>query len=375
MTITPVATLQEAMEAARARHGAGALEEARGMYLRILRAAPNNPEALTLLASIAYQLDDDQGGAALAGRATAAYRKLLLGARADAQFDSGLRAALANLLLSQGRHAEAEAVIARVRLPFNPVRATIEEFETRRRLGRKNGLPGILVNALPKSASESIWNRLAEGLGIAQGHISLGLFPDCMTIPSRARELARGGMSAKEHLAATPYNLGALSAAGIDRVLVHVRDPRQAMLSWAYFLRDDVSRRLLAPLWRKTTPRAAFMGRPLGEQLDWHIDHYLPLAIDWIAGWREAKRAGSGGIAVTIATFEEFKADPDAYFARALDFFAINHNAFTHDAGAEAVHLRKGSVDEWREVLGEEQRGRAWRKIPRELAEAFGWQP
>jgi tetratricopeptide (TPR) repeat protein len=371
MTTTPAMTLQEAMAAARDRHAAGALEEARGMYLRILRAAPNNPEALTLLASIAYRLDDDQGAAALVGRAAAVYRGLLLGA----QSDGGLRAALANLLLSQGRHGQAEAVIARATLPFNPVRASPEEFATRRRLGREKGLPGILVNALPKSASESIWNRLAEGLGIAQGHISLGLFPDCMTIPSRARELARGGISAKEHLAATPYNLGALSAAGIDRVLVHVRDPRQAMLSWAYFLRDDVSRRLLAPLWRKTTPGAAVMERPLGEQLDWHIDHYLPLVIDWITAWREVERTKPGGLAVTIATFEAFKADPDAYLARALDFFAIDHNAFSGDAGAEAVHLRKGSIDEWREILGEEQRDRAWRKIPREMAEVFGWQP
>ncbi|MCH7911263.1 MAG: hypothetical protein IIB38_16815, partial [Candidatus Hydrogenedentes bacterium] len=91
------------------------------------------------------------------------------------------------------------------------------------------------------------------------------------------RELGQGGVSAKEHLPATRHNLATLAQAGVDRVVLHLRDPRQSLLSWAHFLEGDVRKRLLAPIWRKTTPRAGFFRQPLAAQIDWHIDHYLPI--------------------------------------------------------------------------------------------------
>ncbi len=364
-------TLEQAMDAARRAQAAGALDRARSMYEEILRFAPERADALSMLASIAFQEDRPDEAAALVDRAIAVYRRMLIGAPNN----GGLRAALANLLLARERGAEAEAVIARALLPFNPVRASPAEFEARRRAGRERGLPGMVINALPKSASESIWNKLANGLGIAQGHITIGLFPDCLVVPHRARELARGGMAAKEHLPPTPHNLEALARAGLDRIVVHVRDPRQATLSWAHFLEGDVRKRLLAPLWRKTSPEAAFFRRPFAEQLDWHIDHYLPIALRFIESWVEVAEARPHGLRVKLLDFETFKTDPDAYFDAFLDFYGIDRSLFRRDAEAETVHLRAGRIDEWREALSPEQAARAWAHIPPALAERFAWTP
>ncbi|MFQ5783634.1 MAG: tetratricopeptide repeat protein [Alphaproteobacteria bacterium] len=364
-------TFEEAMGLARSRQGAGALEEARAIYEHILRLAPDQPDALTMLASIGFQRGDDAAATGRVDAAIAAYRRMLL----DAPDNHALRGALANLLLARDRRAEAEAVIARATLAFNPVRASRQEFDRRRRQGRARGLPGILINALPKSASESIWNKLAEGLGLAQGHISLGLFPDCLVIPYRARELGRGGMAAKEHLPATRHNLAALARAGVVRMIVQLRDPRQATLSWAHFLEGDVRKRLLAPLWRKTSPAAAFFRKPFADQLDWHIDNYLPLALRFIESWAEASERRPHGLAVKLLAFETFKADPDAYFDALLDFYGIDRDLFRRDAEAEIVHLRKGAVDEWRQVFSPEQAARAWERIPPALARRFDWAP
>jgi len=354
---------------ARDRHAAGDLAQARSLYEAALRLVPRQPDALTLLASLAYQEGDEARGARLADAAIDAYRQMLLGAPNN----HPLRAALANLLLARERGGEAVAVIARALLGIYPVRAEAADHDARRRRARARGLPGIVINALPKSASESIWNKLAEGLALAQGHISIGLFPDCLVVPYRARDLARGGLAAKEHLAATAANLQALDRAGIKRIVIHLREPRQATLSWAHFLEGDVRKRLLAPLWRKTTPPAGFFAKPFGAQLDWHINHYLPLAMTFIDDWVTAAEAGA--IEVAFLDFETFRTDADGYFDRLLAFYEIDPAGFARDAKAETIHLRKGAIDEWRSVFTPAQRTRAWEKIPDALADRFGWRP
>ena len=78
----------------------------------------------------------------------------------------------------------------------------------------------------------------------------------------------------------------------------------------AHFLEGDVRKRLLAPLWRKTSPAAAFFDEPFEVQLDWHIDHYLPIAARFIEQWIDASAAPDCGVAVKFLTFEAFKDDP-----------------------------------------------------------------
>ena len=364
-------TFAHAMDEARRRQQAGELGGARAIYRQLLELEPNQPDALTMLASIAYQTDQVEQAVALIERAIAEYRRRLsAGPRNHA-----LRAALANLLLARERPAVAEAVIGKADLPLRPIRSTHDEFESRRGHGRHAGLPPILINALPKSASESIWNKLANGLNMAQAHISVGLFPDCLVVPHRARELGRGGIIAKEHLPATAHNLKTLADSGVGRVVVHVRDPRQSLLSWAHFLEGDVSKRLLAPIWRKTTPRAGFFREPLATQIDWHIDNYLPIVIQFIAEWAAARDDEKTGVSIHFKTFEEFRIDPSGYFEGVLDFYDIDHGLYAPEAEAEVIHLRKGALDEWRESFTPAQCKRAWNLIPAALADEFGWSP
>ena len=362
-------TSSQAMDEARRRHLAGDLAGARTLYRQLLEVEPHQPDVLTMLASIAYQSAEDAAGADMVEQAIAEYRRRL---SINPSHDA-MRAALANLLLARQRPAVAEAVIGKAALGLRPMRSTRDEFEQRRRHGRDAGLPPILINALPKSASESIWNKLANGLNIAQAHVSIGLFPDCLAVPHRVRELGQGGVSAKEHMPASRHNLRSLAEAGVDRVVVHIREPRQSLLSWAHFLESDVSKRLLAPIWRKTTPRAEFFRRPFATQIDWHIDHYLPIVIRFIEEWVAARDDDSSGVSVRFLTFEEFRTDPSGYFEAFLDFYGIDQGLFAPDAEAEVVHLRKGALDEWRDCFTPEQADRAWGLIPAALADEFCW--
>lgn len=376
ITQKPAPSVQQTLVEAKRLQGQGRLSAAKQLYEDILRRMPGQPDALTFLASIAYQLGREQDGDALLDAAIESYAVILAHGQAHGpQSGDALRAARVNLLLARGRQAEAEREIAEPRLPINPIRATPEDFEQRLSSARARGLPGILLNSLPKSASESIWNKLAEGLGMAQGHVSLGLFPDCCLFPHRVGLLAQGGLIAKEHIPATPHNLDSLAACGIRKLVLNLRDPRQASLSWAHFVKSDVSMRLLAPIWRKIVPPRQVLDSDFPLLLDWVIERYLPLSLTWIAGWTEEMARGDAAtVRVHAARFETFREDPVTYFSELLDFLEIERAAFSLTATAETVHLRRGATDEWRSVFSPAQAERAWSKIPAALAAFWGWQ-
>ena len=359
------------MDLARRRHQAGALADAKELYRLIMESQPNNTEAMTLMASLLYREGADQDAAELLDRAIELYANTV---RMQGN-SASVVAPLVNLLLARDRGFEAEARTQSLDFPVLPVRATQEAFESRRRAAIAAGRQAMLITTVPKSASESIWNKLAEGLSLGQCHLSLGLFPDCCLLPSRVRFAASGGLIVKEHIAATAHNRKTLVEYGLDRLVVHLRDPRQALLSWVHFVRDDVSQRLLAPLWRKIVPPSDVFSRSLEAQLDWGIDHYLPHLIDFVRDWAAADEDPESGLRVHFASFERFRLDPEGYIDGVLAFYDIDKAAFRQDSEAEVVHLRKGLIDEWREVFTPAQKERAWSLIPDEMAERHGWTP
>ncbi|MGI9500484.1 MAG: tetratricopeptide repeat protein, partial [Geminicoccaceae bacterium] len=363
-----------ALASAAAKQEAGNLVEAAHLYERILSRIPQQPQALTMRASIAYQQGRDQAGDRYLDHAIDALTLALDEMPAQAPEHAGL----ANLLLARDRTTEAMRRLAAVDLPLKPVRATAADFHTRCARARLAMRPSILMVTMPKSASESLWNILAGGLDLGQCHVSIGLFPNCGLVPSRLRQMALGGVVAKEHIRPDPSNLAMLADAGIDRALVHVRDPRQAVLSWAHFVRNDVSRRMLAPIWRRIVPPAGVLQRDLDHVIDWCLDHYLPLLVDFVQGWHRLDRnptPGRGGISIRCLTFERFVADRDGYLADLLDFYGLGSFNEAAVEQAATIHWRRGQIGEWRRVFTTDQRRRATNALPAALGEHFGWAP
>ena len=345
---------------------AGRVPEAHAFLSRLANAVPGHPDVLGLLAVARYRTGHDAEGDVAADQAIAALERHV----AAMPDDTSRRAQLANLLLARDSADRAEAHLPRLDLPFNPIRMAADAFETRRQAAATRHRSVLVLASMPKAASETIWHRLATGLGLAQGHVSLGLFPHCRLLPCRLESGA--GVMAKEHVRPAPFNLAALQAAGIDRVLVHVRDPRQALLSWAHFVRDDVSRRLNGPLWRTTVPPVSVLEGPMAALIDWCIDHYLPHLVAFIDGWAAVRDQADAPVRVEILTFEAFLADPAAYLRRALAFWGIDAGSFDVEAEAGDIHRRRGALDEWRTVFSPAQVDRATRALSPATAAIIG---
>jgi len=360
----PNALLQTAIQT----HQAGERARARSLYERVLTMAPRHPVALQMLAAVEYLDGNDVRAEAYRDTALTSYRE------AVEQYPDATppRAGYVNLLLAAGRVREAEQHAPHLALDLNPYRHTVAEFNRRRHAAHDAGHPPICINTIPKSASESIWNRLADRLDMAQCHVSIGLFPNCTAVPFRVAELGAGGICTKEHLAPTAFNVQTLVQSGVTRIVLHLRDPRQVALSWAHFVRDDVSATPLGPLWRDTCPPASVLNGDFAGLLDWCVDHYLPLVVDFIRGWQAIDADPASGLSVLFTTFESFVADPEAYLSSVLSFYGLDAGDAAATA-SEDVHLRSGRTEEWRSVLSSEQQRRARATIGADILDAFAW--
>lgn len=236
------------------------------------------------------------------------------------------------------------------------------------------GLPPILFIAMQKSASEFIRDSLMSVLDLPLIYASVGTIPADRFIPSALRQLARGGAICRTH-AGGIGELSGVAEAGIDRAVVHVRDPRQVTLSWVQMMRrlSPAGHVYSAPMYDPPVPQA-FPGWDFREQVAWALTHYLPGQVSWAAQW--AKVADHAPpLKILMTSYESFRRDRIGYFRQLLDFLGIrgvDATAFVAEDRSRIRNFRSGKIDEWKTVLSQEQRDAAWQTMA-PVAPHFGW--
>ncbi len=231
----------------------------------------------------------------------------------------------------------------------------------------------ILFNTLPKSGSVYVARSLAEGLGLPLVTISHGTFPTDLIDLSQLKQFSEGNAVCQSHLDGSDVNVRML-ARYCPRVVVHVRDPRGAMLSWVHHLLR-LEREAQHDLLLTAEPQvpSGFSAWSMQEQLDWGIDAYLPLCVRWVEQWVEAE--AQGRLKVCFTTYERFASDADGFVRSLLTFFGIDGSRFEQRAVEKTIanNFRSGEPDQWKRVLTKEQLQRAETLIPASLCERFEW--
>src|SRR5271170_1728898 len=152
-------------------------------------------------------------------------------------------------------------------------------------------LPPILINTMPKSGSIYLTRTIANSLEIEYSLRSLasGVFPTYAMIPTALERFRCGNVVRQEHFDASPTNL-AICERYVDRMVLHVRDPRQATLSWTHHFNRLLA---LSPNGEHGTthqPPDDFCRWPFHNQIDWHIDHHLVSLVTWLRQWMSVER-------------------------------------------------------------------------------------
>lgn len=243
----------------------------------------------------------------------------------------------------------------------------------RTELRRKEKLPAMFLITLPKSASEYIMHAFLNGLRIERRHLSSNIhIPNDLIVMDNLRnahDINKGqGFLAKEHLTAHPYNVYLLNRT-FPRWVVHIREPRQALLSWHHYMIK--ARKHILPF---NVPNH-YYNLPFKEQLDWQIENFLPFLTQWIADWIELTDHPNFKYKILLTTFEEFVQNSSKFFHKILNFYKINPAEFTPPAPPQwGVNLyRSGKIDEWKTVFSNEQKQKASQIIPHHLKTRFNW--
>jgi tetratricopeptide (TPR) repeat protein len=241
--------------------------------------------------------------------------------------------------------------------------AVISECIATREESIRKGLPSAVLISMGKSASIAVGNIFSSGYRMPS-------FAYCLThlrvIDSWARDYARGGACYVTHLDPSRDAVQRLKAAGLNKIIVHVRDPRQALVSLVHHF-DRYPDQLVQ--YRSTTDG--------GHAVSQRAMNVLPLyavSIDWIKGWLDLEPE----IDVLFSTFEDFVKDRKAFVDRYLEFHGGDRAYFDwNDAFGEHTgiddHFRSGRTDEWREVFSREDAEYLTSLLPLRIKERFGW--
>jgi hypothetical protein len=112
------------------------------------------------------------------------------------------------------------------------------------------------------------------------------------------------------------------------------------------------------------------------RQLDWSVRNYMPGQLEWLEDWMSAVNGGPP-IPILVTRFEDFARDQRVFFRRISEFLAISEirvPSLRWQSAAALRNCRRGSIDEWRDVLTAKQMSLFQDRVE-PLCRHFGWEP
>lgn len=238
----------------------------------------------------------------------------------------------------------------------------------------------IIFNTIPKSGSVYIATTLKDSLGYTNTALSASYFPRDVINFSKADSFFKNkSMISQDHFDSSKVNIQWLTKY-TDRMVIHLRDPRQVLLSWVHNMNwikkngwDDLLY-MVTP-----TPPSEYYKWKLSKQIDWNIENFLPEVVAWMNAWLEFKEqedAKDNGFKILLTTYDDFLSDDIGFYNKVLDFYEIPREQFVYKPAekTETTHFRKGDVNEWRKVLTQAQKDRVNEIVPLALLQKFGWE-
>jgi tetratricopeptide (TPR) repeat protein len=232
--------------------------------------------------------------------------------------------------------------------------------------------PALLFALLPKSAGTSLSHAIEQCTGIAHGNAvattDRDYFPNSRISRKAFCAAIRYPVRLHTHIRATDSNLEILNKSGIAQVLVHVRDPRQAFVSYYFHSKNGMG------LVRNRYANRSFDSLDDQGKFRWFMEFYYPKFINWIMEWVQVENNISRySFSLKITTFEDMLKTGQVSLVKDIcDFYGISPK---YSIVEQKHRFRKGAVDEWRSVIPDTYHATLSQMIPPVLIERFGWKP
>ena len=257
--------------------------------------------------------------------------------------------------------------------------------------GRDIPLPPVLVIALPKSGSVYLQRALRRTLRVPVHHIASGGMSGASFRHDDLCRFGRGNVVSREHLQPRAFSLKVLARHGIKRAVLHIRDPRAAIISWTRHMdRLLASRGLRAvELTCEATMPDAYQAWSFQRRLHWQVENRMPIFVRWIEDWL-ALAETSRDVVLMVTDYAELAHDGRKLITRILEFNGIDYdpewislpstcygknNIYSMlDARRATSHWSSDArIPLWAQQMPREILRAANGAVPARLCDRFGW--
>jgi Sulfotransferase domain len=253
----------------------------------------------------------------------------------------------------------------------------IDFLQDRAYPARGRSFPPILINTLPKSGSKFILRALQRTLQVDDIRILYGgLTRAGLSEPNLIR-FAAGNRICQEHLPPEQHIVAGLELRA-PRMVLHVRDPRAALVSWVHHVNTIYRKGHIVAILQGVEQRLPedYFERAIPDQLAWQVDHFLPTTTRWISGWMDIIDQQSDKLQILLTRYEDLSGDSDALLMRILAFYGIDcpqEWLYRQDPKVGKWNYRAGTKEDWRAAYSPELLARASAMIAPRERERFGW--
>ena len=245
----------------------------------------------------------------------------------------------------------------------------------------KNGL--IILNTMPNCGSRFVQDHIARALQCEILGGSGGTFPNGKFIPEILNifQTQEKLVMQKCHNHANLENIATLKDAGIKKIAIMTRDPRQVVVSWMNHLERHFGHAYLGKL-RCDLP-LDYESFITTEKNDWIAKKYFLNFVEFAESWWEVsqdeRKKSNPDIEVYFSDHADLKRNGMSVVNSILRFFGFSKKVLTIEKKGGSVHgFRKASSNEFQKVLSQEVQNWMWSEMQnspkrRAVCNFFGW--
>ena len=230
----------------------------------------------------------------------------------------------------------------------------------------------IFLIAMSKSASSFLSDSLPKGLNINYlPNVTGGAEPNFLLNQSMIEIVYKKNLFADTHAICNDINKLIIKKY-FKKIIVHVRDPRQACLSYLHnILRNQKNDKILNDLLFLPND---FFDKNFNDQLDFIIDNRMQFNVKWIQSW--INFSNSENVSVHFSTYEELVNNEENFYNQILFFYNIDKKNFKRviKKNKNKYLFRKGKTDEWKTVFNSNQIKKVNELMPDDFFSRFNWQ-
>ncbi|MDY0873647.1 sulfotransferase domain-containing protein [Dongia rigui] len=191
---------------------------------------------------------------------------------------------------------------------------------------RDRHFPPLTIISLPKSGSVYLQTALRRTLRIPMIKFDAGGTFDTSLRYFPLRQFAKGNALTRVHMLARPHLVQALRHSGILKIMVLIRDPRDAIISWSKHVDRNLTSRGItgAIIDVEMELPDDFADWTSHDRLRWQIKNTLPRFCEWIQGWVDL--SADSDVQIEFFDFADMAGQEGAFVERVLRYFGIDYD-------------------------------------------------